>query len=113
MTGVEWNPEFVAMLPPLFIPLRAQYYDAFENGTKTCELHRYGPRWNEGTCVLGRRAVLSKGYGKAHRLVAVVTAFSKALPAELAPSDRLAATLIYGDEDFSLAVIGLDVTGAA
>ena len=28
----------------------------------------YGPRWNEKTCFIGRRATLSKGYEKGSRL---------------------------------------------
>lgn len=62
---------------PLFVPLKTQYFEAFQAGTKSVEYRKYGPRWNEQTCRVGRRVVLSKGYGKAHRLTGVVTEFRK------------------------------------
>lgn len=49
--------------PPLFIPLRTEWYEAFERGDKDTEYRAYGPRWNEKTCYQGRRATLAKGYG--------------------------------------------------
>jgi hypothetical protein len=57
---------------PLFIPLRTEFFEAFKRGEKTAEFRLYGPRWNERVCWPGRRAVLSKGYGKGERLEAVV-----------------------------------------
>lgn len=35
------------ILKPLFIPLRAKYFLAFQDGKKTTEYREYGPRWNE------------------------------------------------------------------
>ncbi|OPY70470.1 MAG: hypothetical protein A4E62_01557 [Syntrophorhabdus sp. PtaU1.Bin002] len=64
-------------LKPLFIPLKREHFEAFENGTKTTEFRQYGPRWNERTCVVGRPVVLSLGYGKQRRLEGLITAFSK------------------------------------
>ncbi len=62
---------------PLFIPLKAEYFEMFASGQKTSELRLYGPRWNEKTCTVGRKVVLSKGYGKSHRIDAKVTEFHK------------------------------------
>ena len=62
---------------PLFIPLNAEFWYSFRNGEKTDELRLYGPRWNEETCRVGRKALLSKGYGKQHRIPAVVAEFHK------------------------------------
>ena len=62
---------------PLFIPLNAEFWYAFRNGEKTDEIRLYGPRWNEETCRVGLKALLSKGYGKAHRIPAVVAEFHK------------------------------------
>ena len=59
----------------LFIPLKTEYYEQFIDGTKTTEYRQHGPRWNAKTCAIGRRVVLSKGYGKAHRRTGVVTGF--------------------------------------
>lgn len=59
-------------LKPLFIPLKSEYFNAFMVGSKTSEWRLYGPRWNERTCVTGRDVILSKGYGKAHRLSGIV-----------------------------------------
>lgn len=47
----------------LFIPLKAEYYYAFLNGTKTWEYRVYDSRWNFQTCRPGRRVELSCGYG--------------------------------------------------
>ena len=55
-------------MKPLFIPLKAQFYEAFENGTKDTEYRKYGPRWNADTCFIGRKVTLSYGYGKKRRL---------------------------------------------
>lgn len=60
---------------PLFIPLKREFYLAFQSGTKNEELRPEGPRWNAGTCVVGRPVVLSLGYGKAHRLHGVITGY--------------------------------------
>jgi len=61
---------------PLFIPLKSEFFKAFANGNKTVEYRKYGARWNEKTCSVGRPVVLSKGYGKKHRLNGVVRAFA-------------------------------------
>lgn len=68
----------------LFIPLRGEYFDAFARGEKRTEYRRRGPRWNAETCAVGRRVVLSRGYGKARRLTGVITGFSyDTIPAKL------------------------------
>jgi hypothetical protein len=60
------------MEKPLFIPLKAEYYEDFNRGTKTFEFRLEGPRWNNKTCYKGRQVILSKGYGKKHRLKGVI-----------------------------------------
>lgn len=60
-------------MKPLFIALKSAYYEAFADGSKTIEYRKYGPRWNERTCTVGRRVTLSKGYGKQNRLSGVIT----------------------------------------
>lgn len=57
---------------PLFIPLKTEYYEAFESGEKGTEYRKYGPRWNEETCYAGRPVILSKGYGKHARINRVI-----------------------------------------
>src|SRR3954467_15704147 len=47
---------------PLFIVLRKQWFREFQEGTKTEEWRRYGPRWNAQSCWIGRRVTLSLGY---------------------------------------------------
>lgn len=71
-------------MKPLFIPLRTQWFRAFEAGEKTVEYRAYGPRWNERTCAPGRSAVLSHGYSGA-RLSRVVEKF-ELLPRVAAPA---------------------------
>lgn len=70
---------------PLFIPLRAQWFIMFEVGTKDTEYRAYGPRWNENTCYVGRKATLSYGYSgrRMERRVTGVrklSTFDKAVP---------------------------------
>lgn len=67
-------------MKPLFIPLKAKYFDAFAAGTKDTEYRLYGPRWNERTCPPGRPVVLSRGYGKAHRLNGRIEHFDMKAP---------------------------------
>lgn len=64
-------------MKPLFIPLKREYFEAFNNHTKHTEYRIYGPRWNERTCAVGREVVLSLGYGKRHRLLGVISAFAQ------------------------------------
>lgn len=63
-------------MKPLFIPLKTEYFEAFRAGTKDTEYRWYGPRWNEKTCRRGRPVVLSKGYGKDHRIQGTITGFA-------------------------------------
>lgn len=75
-----WELEYLDAKPeekPLFIPLKREYFDAFVAGSKTHELRKYGPRWNERTCRVGRRVTLSLGYGKQQRRSGVVVSFAK------------------------------------
>lgn len=62
-------------MKPLFIPLKTEFFEAFENGTKDTEYRLYGSRWNERTCLIGREVVLSHGYGKGRRLRGTVVGF--------------------------------------
>lgn len=62
---------------PLFIPLKRQYFEAFERGEKIAEYRKHGPRWNRETCQPGRPVTLSLGYGKARRLYGYVCGFRK------------------------------------
>jgi hypothetical protein len=63
-------------IKPLFIPLKAQFFDAFKAGTKDTEYRLRGPRWNAQTCWLGRPVILSRGYGKQQRLTGRIVGFS-------------------------------------
>lgn len=84
---------------PLFIPLRTEHFRKFEDGSKTAEYRAYGPRWNERTCRVGRKATVSHGYsGK--RLKLVVADF-KIIPFEKAP---YAAKQIFPDAAWIAAI---------
>lgn len=84
---------------PLFIPLRTQWFREFEAGTKDTEYRAYGPRWNENTCRVGRKATVSHGYsGK--RLERVVAGFEK-LYWTVAPDS---AKAIYPDAEWIAAI---------
>lgn len=56
---------------PLFIPLKAIWFDAFARGERKEEWRRYGGRWTERTCYRGRRVNLVRGYS-GDRLSAVI-----------------------------------------
>ena len=56
----------------LFIPLKREYFEAFASGRKTHEYRMDAPRWSAKNVFPGRPVVLSLGYGKQHRLKAVV-----------------------------------------
>lgn len=71
---------------PLFISLKRAYFEAFKAGTKTEEFRPEGPRWNARTCAVGRRVVLSLGYGKAHRLAGVVAGYRSSAEPTLTPA---------------------------
>ena len=91
---------------PLFVPLRAKFFEAFEAGAKSEEFRPYGPRWNERTCPVGRPVVLSYGYGKARRLRGVVVSFRVITdPAQLPIGWREC----YGDRHATACAIGVDV----
>jgi hypothetical protein len=75
-TGPRRAADLGATVKPLFIPLKGEFYDQFAKGQKDTEYRPYGPRWNEDTCPVGREVVLSRGYGKAHRLRGTVTHFT-------------------------------------
>lgn len=69
-------------MKPLFIPLKREYFDAFVTGRKDEEYRPYGTRWNEQTCPVGRKVVLSLGYGNKRRATGEIVGFrqSKMVP---------------------------------
>lgn len=83
----------------LWIPLKTEYFLAFERGEKTTEYRLYGGQWTERTCYGGRPAVLGHGYS-GRRLHAVVTGFET----------RVMDSDIYGRQK-RLALIHLQVLG--
>jgi hypothetical protein len=98
------------MTKPIFIPLNSKPYEQFEAGTKPEEFRRYGARWNEGTCTVGRAVTLSKGFGKKHRLQGTVTHFKMKWGNELAADDQRAVIECFGTIHFLVAVIGIAVS---
>lgn len=64
------------IMKPLFIPLKKEYFLAFENHIKTTEYRQYGPRWNERTVYFGRPATLCLGYN-GRQLDAIVLGMRK------------------------------------
>ena len=92
---------------PLFIPLNTEHYENFKSGIKTEELRLNGPRWNKNTCRIGRKAVLSKGYGKQNRMVGVIWKF-KVQHGTLFGSEYKEALIdIYGTLDVAIACISI------
>lgn len=92
---------------PLFIPLKTEYYEDFLSGDKGIEFRRYGPRWNEQTCVRGRKLVLSKGYGKKNRVEGVVGGFWKKHIDDMDPALREVLLSLYPEGLGFVACIGV------
>ena len=70
---------------PVFIPLKREYYEAFERAEKDEEYRPLGPRWNPTVCRIGRRVTLSCGYGKKERMHGTIISFR----VEYLPHQRL------------------------
>lgn len=66
-------------LKPLFLPLKKEYFEAFENGSKLWEVRREGGSWQKKHLISGREIVLSCGYGKQRRLRWVIGNVCRAL----------------------------------
>ena len=95
------------MKKPLFIPLKTEYYEAFKSGEKTEELREYGPRWNTGTCTVGREVVISKGYGKKNRMAGTVWKFKRQHGSTFGSTYRSAIIAVYGTLDIWIACISI------
>jgi hypothetical protein len=61
---------------PLFVALMREHFLAFEQRTKRHEWRRYGSRWNEKSCFIGRAVTLSLGYS-GRRLTGQVVSFRR------------------------------------
>lgn len=59
-------------LKPLFIPLKSEYFRAFEDGSKTVEWRKIGRNFSERTLLIGRRVCLSNGYSGAQLIGEIV-----------------------------------------
>lgn len=90
-------------MKPLFIPLKAEHYLAFENGTKTNmeEYRPYGARWNSRTCAIGREVILSYGYGTQRRMIGIIIGFRR----DALPTQSDAWRGCYGDKGGDAACI--------
>lgn len=86
------------MEKPLFIPLMAQYYDRFIDGSKVFEYRLHGARWNEKTCYQGRRVVISKGYGTHRRAMGFIDDVMIQYMHTLHPKVRLSMQELYGSK---------------
>jgi hypothetical protein len=58
--------------PPLFLPLKAEYFRAFVEGRKSIEWRKLGKRYNERTLFVGRKVTLSNGYSGARLYGSIV-----------------------------------------
>lgn len=92
---------------PLFVPLKTVYFNAFICGSKGDELRRYGPRWNEKTCVVGRKVLLSKGYGKKHRATGVLWKFKKQHGTTFGSTYRADILSVFGTLDIWIACLSI------
>lgn len=94
-------------MKPLFIPLKTEPFEAFADGSKGDELRRYGPRWNEQTCTVGREVVLSHGYGRSRRLRGRIWKFKRQHGSLFGSTYKAAILKHYGTLDVEIAVISI------
>lgn len=94
-------------MKPLFIPLKKEYFDAFELGEKTVEFRALNERWNLKNCSTGRAVVLSCGYGRSRRLKGFVSSSQVRPGYTLDNSDREAVRQCYGSEDINVICINI------
>lgn len=101
-----------AQMKPLFIPLKTEYYRAFERGDKNTEYRLHGARWNGKVCSVGRPVILSRGYGKSDRIEGSITSF-QAIPLSSISGGLLRMSLQAcfpeASPDTSIACIGIKV----
>ena len=95
-------------MKPMFIPLKTEYFEAFADGSKREELRRYGPRWNEKTCPVCRDVVLSKGYGKRHRMTGRIWKFKRQHGSTFGSTYRAAILDVFGTLDIEIACIAIN-----
>jgi len=80
----------------LFLPLKREFFEAFDNGSKFCEYRLEGQRWNARTCTPGRAIVLSLGYGKARRLRGTISTYQSLMLFECPFTVRVSLRGLYG-----------------
>ena len=97
-----------SQMKPLFIPLKAEYFNAFASGEKQDELRLYGPRWNHKTCIVGRPVTLAYGYGKKKRMRGVIWKFKKQHGSLFGSTYREAIQNVYGTLDVEIACISIE-----
>jgi hypothetical protein len=93
---------------PVFIPLKAEYFEAFERGEKTVEYRPHHPKrtvWLEENCTVGRRVILSYGYGKRRRLNGIIVSYA----VDENPAKLKGWTECYGTKFTTAACIGIRV----
>jgi hypothetical protein len=85
--------------PPLYVPLKAEYFRAFVEGRKTVEWRKHGPRYNERTLYVGRKITLSNGYNGARLYGSIVRL-------EFAPAEKVGpeALAIYKRRDLLVGI---------
>lgn len=96
-------------IKPLFIPLKSEYYKLFELRLKKAELRKYGSRWNEKTCAIGREVVLSNGYGKKNRMTGRIVDFKKIPSIELGTFSKRSVLEVYGTLNIDIAMISIEL----
>jgi len=86
------------------------FFIAFKEGNKDTEFRLYGPRWNEKTCMVGRRVVLSLGYGTQARLYGKIKSFRKVPSLQCSALLLLIATYSMDKlEGADIAEIGIEI----
>jgi len=72
------------------------------------ELRRYGPRWDEKTCEVGREVTLSCGYGSKRRAKGIVTKFKKQHGTLFGSTYKDSILAVYGTLDIFISCIQIN-----
>lgn len=93
----------------LFLPLKAEHYDSFADGSKRHERRVQGRGWNPGTVVPGRGIILSRGYGKKNRMYGTIISRRVVPFADIAIEHHAALIACYGEEVRAKSILEIEI----
>ncbi len=93
----------------IFIPLIAEYFFAFKNGTKTAEYRRPEGQFSPENCTVGKRVNLRRGYSTNDNLYGTVKSYRILKKSQFMGPLRKSMDKLYGKQDEDIAEIGIEL----